>query len=201
MNHKEKIYIELLKTSQIFPGINIPIKSYNIQKISNSVNRKHRKIDSLKKHKRIFSSDLIKMKKINSSDDDINSAKNNYQNNHNSSQLTKNFHGKSLFYKNSYNKSLNKPIKINIVSQKFKIANDFNEKNSNEFLNEKDECLREQIISDEIEEEESINFYTKKEKGKINELSSIKQNEYKDYLNNKQFKKKIVKAEFIEDQK
>ena len=47
-----------------------------------------------------------------------------------------------------------KKIKINMVSQKFKIANDYDEINSNIFLKEKDECLKSFKLTDKIEEDE-----------------------------------------------
>lgn len=59
----------------------------------------------------------------------------------------------------NYCKSHEKPIKLNLVSQKFKLADDFNEQNSLKFLYEKDLYLQEMILSDEIlEEEDSINL-------------------------------------------
>ena len=91
---------------------------------------------------------------------------------------------------NFRNKSKDKPIKKNFVNPKFKIADDFNEENSNKFLNEKDECLREVILSDEIKGEEDTPFF-------IDDLSPIGKNEYEYNLNSKQFKKKKVKDDSI----
>ena len=201
---KGKIHTEILKISAIFPEIYFPIKSYKIQKNLNSNKLKkiiHEKIDLLKRHKRRFTPDIIQLKKFNSNYINIDSSKNTYQNNHKSSQLTNSFHGKSLFYKNACSKSQDKPIKINLVSQKFKIADDFNEKNSNQFLNEKDECLREEILSDEIEDEEFIHLYAKKEKENIFNLSSIKKSKINCNLNGNQIKRKIVEMNLIEDHK
>ena len=45
-------------------------------------------------------------------------------------------------YKKVLKKYIEKPIKMNIVSLKFKIANDFNEVNSKKFLYKKDKCLK-----------------------------------------------------------
>ena len=47
-----------------------------------------------------------------------------------------------------------KQIKINLVSLKFKIANDYDEAHSNIFLKEKDECLKKMKLTDKIEENE-----------------------------------------------
>ena len=110
----------------------------------------HEKIDSIKRHKKRFSPNIKKTKKINNYDKlDV------------------------------YVRSKDKSIKKNFVNQKFKIADDFNEKNSKKFLNEKDECLREIILSDNIEDE-SISSYSEDEKESIFDLSSIKQKESND---------------------
>ena len=57
-------------------------------------------------------------------------------------------------YKEILKNYVEKPIKINYVSQKFKIANDFNEINSKIFLYEKDKYLKKENLTDEIEEDE-----------------------------------------------
>ena len=196
---KVNIHTEVLKTSKLFPEIYFPIKSYKIHKnlnINHSKKNIKKKIEFLKRHKKRFSPDIKKLKKINSNDNNNISQENNCKQNHKSSQSTNNFNGKSLFYKNSYNKSQDKPIKKNIVSQKFKIADDFNEKNSNQFLNEKDECLREVFLSDKIEEDEFIHFCTKNEKRNI---SNIKKNKINDDFNIKQVKRKIAETKLIEN--
>ena len=165
-------HIESIKFSES----NIKIKSRKNHKNLYSNEYKlhsHENIDQYKKYKR-SAPDILKTqkKKLN----DNNSPKHNHRRHHKSSQLASNFHGKSLFCKN-VSKSQDRPIKINLVSQKFKIANDFNEKNSNEFLNEKDECLREVILSDEIvEDEEYIHFYDEHGKKNIYNLLPIKKN-------------------------
>ena len=70
-------------------------------------------------------------------------------------------------------KSRQKPIKINQVSQKFKIANDFNELNSKIFLYDKDICLKPMYISDEIEEEEiKKSLYCSKSENNLSDLVS-----------------------------
>ena len=109
---------------------------------------------------------------------------------HKSSELTNNFHIKNQLYKRDHYKSQDRPIKINLVSLKFRIADDFNEENSNKFLNEKDEFLKEVILSDEIKEEEDIPFF-------VDDLSPIGKNGCEYNLNSKRFKKKKVKDDSI----
>ena len=67
------------------------------------------------------------------------------------------FHDRHYKKENIINGNFNckikqKKIKINLVSLKFKIANDYDEAHSNVFLNEKDECLKEIKLTDKIEE-------------------------------------------------
>ena len=70
-------------------------------------------------------------------------------------------------------KSRQKQIKINRVSQKFKIANDFNELNSKIFLYDKDICLRPTYLSDEIKEEEiKKSLYCSKSEDNLSDLVS-----------------------------
>ena len=57
-------------------------------------------------------------------------------------------------YKEILKNYVEKPIKINYVSQKFKIANDFDEINSKIFLYEKDKYLKKEHLTDEIEDDE-----------------------------------------------
>ena len=190
-------HIESIK----FPESNIKIKSHKNHKnlyFNEYKLHSHEKIDQHKKYKR-SAPDILKTqkKKLN----DNNSPKHNHRRHHKSSQLASNFHGKSLFCKN-VSKSQDKPIKINLVSQKFKIADDFNEKNSNQFLNEKDECLREEILSDKIEEEEdNIHFYAENEKRNINHLLYTKTRKINCNLNSKQIKRKMIKAKLIKELK
>ena len=201
---EEKNRNEISKIPKTFPETYIPFKSYKEYKKSKHNSRKkniHEKIDSYERYTRQSPSDIKKLKKMNSYDKKINAAKHNFQYHHKRSHLTKNFHGKSLFYKNACNKSQDKSIKINLASQAFKIADDFNEKNSNQFLNEKDECLKEVILSDEIEDEEFIHFRAENEEKNIFNLSANKKNKINDNLNNKRIKRKIVKANLIEDHK
>ena len=56
-------------------------------------------------------------------------------------------------YKEILKNHIEKPIKMNIVSRKFKIPDDFNEIHSKIFLYEKDKCLKKMHLTDEIEEE------------------------------------------------
>ena len=132
------------------------------------------------------------MKEINLNDNNNSSKKNPLHHLNAKTELTNNFYKKNQFYVKTFLKSQDKSIKINLVSQKFKIANDFNEKNSNQFLNEKDECLREVILSDKIEEEKPIHFYAENENKNINNLSAIKKNGFSSYVNSNQIKKTIV---------
>ena len=156
-----------------------------------SKNKKYILIDQIKKvHKKLsqeiinwrgFSPKLKKMKKIDMNDNNINSPKHQHRH-HKSTQLEDDFEGQCKFCKNVHYKTQNKPIKLNLVSQKFKIANDFNEENSNKFLNEKDECMKEVILSDKIEKEESSHFNSKNEEEKINRISTIKFNVFNESL-------------------
>ena len=197
MDPNEKIHVELLKRLKIFSESYFSNKSIGKRRNSNFKDYKkhsHEKIDSHKRHKKHkikFSTNLNEIEKINLNNNNFNSSKNNHHNTH--SVLSNNFHGKTKFYKKALYKSEDKIIKINLVSQKFKIANDFNEKNSNQFLVEKDECLREVILSDKIEEEECVHFYAKNGKENKYEISIIKKNEVNNYLNTKQSKRIIVK--------
>ena len=128
-------------------------KLYNIICQLKNDHKKHSrgKTDSHKIYKRRFLSNLKKMKKMNLIKNIINSAEHNYQNYHfRNTQLINNFREKNQINKNVHNKPQNKVIKLNLVNQKFKIADDFNEKNSNQFLKEKDECLKKIILTDEI---------------------------------------------------
>ena len=169
-------------------------KSHKKHKISNpNVHKKHSndKIDPLKKHKRRFSPNIKKTKKMYSNSKITNPSNYNHKHHqHKSSELTNNFHIKNQLYKRDHYKSQDRPIKINLVSLKFRIADDFNEENSNKFLNEKVECLKEVILSDEIKEEAGIPFF-------VDDLSPIGKNGYKYNLNSKRFKKKKVKDDSI----
>ena len=150
-------------------------------------NNSHEKMNSNK-----FSTDLKKKRKMKSYDNVINSSKPDQKHHHHKSeQLRSNFPGKSKFYKNARHKSQDRPIKINLVSQKFKIANDFNEQNSNQFLNDKDECLREVILSDEIEEE-PVSIFAENKKQKKNILSVVRKNRISNSLNNERIKRKNI---------
>ena len=60
-------------------------------------------------------------------------------------------------YKEILKKQFEKPIKMNDVSRKFKIADDFNEINSKKLLYEKDKCLKRMHLTDKIENEEKNN--------------------------------------------
>ena len=73
------------------------------------------------------------------------------------------FHDHHYKKKNIINENFNcqikqKKIKINLVSLKFKIANDYDEAHSNIFLNEKDECLKEIKLTDKIKKNEENDF-------------------------------------------
>ena len=151
------------------------------------------KIVLYKGHKIKFTSNLKKVKKLKLNCSNINSQKYNHLHHHNLNNiLSNNFHGKSIFHKKNLNKSQDKQFKINLISQKFKIADDFNEKNSNQFLYEKDEYLREVILTDEFEEDDSIHFYLENEKENIDNLLIIKKNRIFDNNNSKRTKKSTI---------
>ena len=187
MDTNKKIHAELLKSLRRFSENYIPIKPHKSNK--NSYSNNHKEHSHGKSDSNIFSSDLIKVKNISSNDINI---KHHYNKN---SPIANNFQRENQIYKNDLDKSQDKQIKINLVSQKFKIANDFNEKNSNKFLNEKDECLREIFLTDKIEEDESFHFFIKNEKGNIYELSPIRKNKNNDNLYSKLFKRKIMEVD------
>ena len=194
METNKKINTDSINNLIRFYEADIPIeKLHKKHKISNpNVLKKHShdKIDSPKKHKRRFSPNIKKTKKM-YSNNNINPSNYNHKHHHHKiSELANNFHSKNQFYRRDHYKSQDRPIKINLVSLKFKIADDFNEENSNKFLNEKDECLREVILSDEIKGETDNPFF-------IDDLSPIGKNEYGYNLNCKQFKKKKVKDDSI----
>ena len=190
MDKKGKINTESFKSlkelSETYASTRKSIKSHKNSHSNDYENHSHKKINSPKKNKRRFSPDVKKTKKMKSIFNEINSTKHNHPHHHKSSLSTNKYHRK---YNKNHNKSQEKQIKKNLVSQKFKIATDFNEKNSNKFLDEKDECLREVILSDEIEEEE-IPFFVENEKGSIYELSSVRKDEEDDNLSIKRIKRK-----------
>ena len=191
MDTNEKLHIEAINSLKRPSETYTPIKLYENHIISNFNDHKklsHGIINPIKKHKKIFSRDI---KKINSNEKNINSEKSNHHHHHHKkSDLNGYFHENNKFCNKEKNKSQDKPIKNNLISQKFKIADDFNEKNSKKFLKEKDECLREVILSDKVEEEKEIPFYVESGKGSIYEISSIKKSDDKDSLNRKKIKRK-----------
>ena len=190
---QELILTELLNTLEIVSEIYSQNKPHkNNKKLNHNDYKKqlHEKINLHKRHTRRLTPKLVKKKKLNSNGINISPIHNYQHSHHKSIQLTNNFHEKNKFYKNDYSKSQDKQTKINLVNQKFKIANDFNEENSNQFLNEKDECLKEVILTDEIQEEESIHFYFENEKGNIDELSPISNKGINNKLNSIKNKKK-----------
>ena len=200
MDINKKIHIESIKSLNRFFQTYIPDeKSHKKHKISNPnvlEKHSHEKINSSKKH------DIKRKKKINSNNNIYSVNHNNCNHNHNhhhykSSELINKFNRKNQFYKNNNYKSQDRPIKINLVNRKFKIADDFNEKNSNQFLNEKDECLREVFLSDKIEEEEIIPFFIENENGSLYDISPIRKNDYEYILNSKQFKRKKEKEDSL----
>ena len=190
MDTNQKIHLELLKRLTKFSETYLSNKQFESYKKSNTNNPK-KYSNEKKKNKKIFSTKLKIMKKM-KSNGYISPIKYNYQHSLNTyTNLTNNFTEKDEINKNSRYKSQNKKIKINLVSLKFKIADDFNEINSNQFLNEKDECLREEILSDEIKEEVPY-FYAKSKKENIHKLSSRKKNRVNNNLNSKKIKKIII---------
>ena len=189
MDINEKIHIESIKSLTRFYESYLPYKNHK--------KHSHEKNISPKKSKKKFSHEIKNIEKLNLIIDNISSLKHNYKHHHKSSQLANHFYDENQIYDREHYKSQDKPIKINLVNQKFKIADDFNEKNSNKFLNEKDECLREVFLSDEIEEKESTSFVFENEKGSINDLSAIRENKNNYDLSNKQIKTKKEEEDSI----
>ena len=165
----------------ILSNFNPKYKFYNIisELKTDNKNHPHEKTDSNKKSKRKFLSELKKMKKMDINRNINNSPKHNYQKyHHKNSQLINNFSGKKQICKDLHYKPQDKTIKLNLVNQKFKIADNFNEKNSNQFLKEKDECLKKLVLTDEIKNEEFIPFYVVDENENAQELSYIRKKEH-----------------------
>ena len=198
MDKNETIHIESLKTLKKYTESYIPNKSYKKHKDSSSNVNKihfHEKENSPKKHKKKQTSPNIKKtKKMHLNDNIISSSKHNHKHHHKKSDLQVDFFKENHFR----NKSQDKPIKKNFVNQKFKIADDFNEENSNKFLNEKDEYLKEVILSDKIEKKKNLHFYEEDEKEELNDLSPIKKNEDSVSFNNNNFKRKKYIDDSIE---
>ena len=166
----DKLSFNAIQKLSIYTNINSRNKLYRIiSQLKNDYKKYfHEKISSSKRNKQRFSPNLKKAKKIN----DYNKFK-------------------------DYYKSQDKPIKKNFVNQKFKIADDFNEENSKKFLNEKDEYLREIILSDKIEKEETISSYSEDERERLFELSPIRRKEFNDCQFSKTIKGKKVKDDSI----
>ena len=185
MDIDKRIHDEQLKRLKIF------FEAYVSDESNENLNapKKQAKRRIHKKNIKLLSPDIKKTKKIN------------YLNKVNSkifksSVSTNNFNENNNFYKDSRYKSQDKIIKMNLVSRKFKIADDFNEKNSNKFLKEKDECLKKMTLSDKIEEE-SIYFYDKNAKNKLIRISTIKKNNINSNLNSKKIKKETIEDDSI----
>ena len=189
-----KKFQKILDQITTFSG-NTKIKKDNEEEDEENIHKKHshEKHNSPKKHhKRIYSPDIRKIKKKSSNYNNFTSPKHVHQHHH----YHKNIKLENVLYEENqlYNRdrflSQDKPIKMNFVSQKFKIADDFNEKNSNQFLKEKDECLREVILSDKIEDEKVSPFLEVNEKGSLYELSPINKTDNEYNLNSKKIKRK-----------
>ena len=73
----------------------------------------------------------------------------------------------------NYNKELSNIFANFLKNKRFKISNDFDEKNSKKFLDKKDKCLQKIILSDIIEEKEKDNFNEKGKKSKSRRKSGI----------------------------
>ena len=192
MDTDEKIHIELLRRLKSFSENYVSNKSHKSQKNKNHNlspiicpkgtlfqefsldDKKYLLFSSI--HLKSILNSLINQLKNNHKKKSISKSKNDHR--HKNSQLINNFDGKNQINKNYIYKKQDKAIKMNLVNQKFKIADNFNEKNSSQFLNEKDECLKKIILSDEIEEEKFTPFYVSNENESKHELSFIKNNEY-----------------------
>ena len=171
-----------LDNNLMFSDSNSKHKLYSIINLLKNDTKKYyrEKIDSNNKHKRRFSPVLKRIKKINLNNNKSNTPKNNQCYHYKNNKLINDSDEENQIYKNIRYKTQDKKIKINLVNQKFKIADDFNEKNSKQFLKEKDECLKKMILTDEIEEEGFIPFCAENENESI--LSSINKNEYDDSI-------------------
>ena len=173
MDTNDRIHTELLKRLKIFSETYVPDKSdkkhknknYNhspiicpkstlFQKLPLNDEQKLSTFSNLKSKYKLYN--IICQLKNDHKKHYTKTPKNNYH--YKNNQLLNNFYGKNKIYKDVHHKPQNKPVKINLVNQKFKIADDFNEKNSNQFLNEKDECLKKITLTDEIEENEFTHF-------------------------------------------
>ena len=187
-----------------FSNFNYKYRLLNIINQLKSENQKHshEKTNSPKSDKKRFSLSSQKKKKTNLNENNKiqihkDNYKDSYQNHHKNGELINNIYGIKQFYNNGNNyccKIKQKKIKKNFVNQKFKIADDFNEENSNKFLNEKDECLKEVILSDKIKKEKPIPIIKEDEKEDIYDLSyqlsSIRKNESNNCLISKKNKRK-----------
>ena len=197
MNTIGKTNIESLNGIESFSEIYNTIKKSheNIKSLNSNIHKKHshEKNNSPKKHhKRIYSPDIRKIKKKSSNYNNFTSPKHVHQHHHyhKNTKLDNDLYEENKLYNRDRFLSQDKPIKMNFVSQKFKIADDFNEKNSNQFLKEKDECLREVILSDKIEDEKVSPFLEVNEKGSLYELSPINKTDNEYNLNSKKIKGK-----------
>ena len=187
-----------------FSNFNYKYKLLNVINQLKSENQTdcHEKTNSPKSHKKRFSLNPQKKKKTNLNENNKtqirkDNYKDNYRNHHKNRELINNIYEIKQLYNNNNNdnyKKKEKPIKKNFVNQKFKIADDFNEENSNKFLNEKDECLKEVILSDKIKKEKPIPIIKEDEKEDIYDLSyqlsSIRKNESNNCLISKKNKSK-----------
>ena len=176
MDTSKKIHIELLRRLKIFSKNYTPKKSHKNHKKTN-----YNRSPIIYPKRSLFQEFPLEDKKylVLSSYHPkhiLNSSISQLKNNHKKHSISK---PKNDFdHKNDRYKPKDKVIKINLVNQKFKIADNFNEKNSNQFLNEKDECLKKLILTDEIEEEELTPPFVKNEKKSRHKLSYIKKIEY-----------------------
>ena len=73
----------------------------------------------------------------------------------------------------NYNKELSNIFANFLKSKRFKISNEFDEKNTKEFLDKKDKCMQKIILSDIIEEKEKDCFNEKGKKSKSRRKSGI----------------------------
>ena len=69
----------------------------------------------------------------------------------------------NIHISNNYNKKLNKIFSLFLQKKKFKIQNEFDEKNAKKFLEKKNKCLERLILCDEIEKIENIDNEIKDE--------------------------------------
>ena len=78
----------------------------------------------------------------------------------------------------NYNKELYKIYANFLKIKKFKISNEFDEKNAKKFLDKKDKCMQRIVLSDIIEENNKDDFTKKEKEPKSRRKSGTQKNKY-----------------------